>query len=125
MSGANSILGISGAGGGPASVNALQASGRLGSGLSRAASRLSEGHVAADDVRRALGEFVGGVFIEPVIKDAMKGPFHTEYFDGGRGEEVFAGQLAGELGKRIGRAMANDFGAQLVDAVARRVTAGA
>jgi len=82
-------------------------------------------HDTGASLNRTLGEFIGGVFVEPVMKQALQGPFHTKYFDGGRGEEAFRGQLAGELSRRIGRVMASDFGRNLSAALERRMGASA
>ncbi len=74
-----------------------------------------------DELRRRLGEFVGGVFFGPVLQEMQKSPFKTRYSDGGRGEAAFAGQLALELSKRAGRSAANGFASQWIGTIERRI----
>ncbi|WP_428388811.1 hypothetical protein [Mucisphaera sp.] len=66
--------------------------------------------VASDDteaverqVRDSAEKMIAGMFIEPVLKQLRNGPFKTEMFSGGMGEEVFGAQLDTELSMRMAR----------------------
>ncbi len=59
------------------------------------------------DLRRRVGEFVGDIFYGTLMRQMYASKLKGEQFHGGRGEEVFQGQLGMELAKRMGRA-AND-----------------
>ncbi len=58
--------------------------------------------------------------VGPVIRQMQDSPFKTKFAHGGRGEEVFGGQLALELSKRVGRTLAERMPAAWVEAVADR-----
>ena len=53
--------------------------------------------------RKLMGEFVGNSFYGVLMKQMNESKIKGKYFHGGRGEEAFRGQLAMELGKRMGQ----------------------
>ncbi len=55
-------------------------------------------------IREHIGEFVGNVFYGTLIREMQASKLKGEYFHGGRGEEVFQGQLGMEIAQRLGRA---------------------
>jgi len=56
-------------------------------------------------LRRAVDELVGVTFFAPMLKMAHNSAIKGKYGHGGRGEEIFQGQLDLELAKRAGRGM--------------------
>lgn len=75
-------------------------------GLQALADGMSDG-AAGDALRRRVGEFVGSVFYGTLLRQMQQSSLKGEYMHGGRGEEVFQGQLGLEIAQRLGRA-AND-----------------
>ncbi|HVP10116.1 MAG TPA: hypothetical protein VMV94_02900 [Phycisphaerae bacterium] len=59
------------------------------------------------DVRTRVGEFVGSIFYGTLLREAQKSSLKGKYMHGGRGEEVFQGQLNQEIAKKLGRAQNN------------------
>lgn len=57
----------------------------------------------AQSDRKKVGELVGSIFYDTLIKQMQSSGLKSNLFHGGRGEEAFNGQLAGELSSRIGR----------------------
>ena len=53
--------------------------------------------------RKRVGELVGNVFYGTLIKQMQASKLKGTVMHGGRGEEVFGGQLGLELAKRMGR----------------------
>lgn len=56
-------------------------------------------------LRQAVDEMVGVTFFAPMLKMAHNSAIKGKYGHGGRGEEIFQGQLDLELAKRAGRGM--------------------
>ncbi len=54
-------------------------------------------------LRQMVNDFVGVTFFEPMLKTAHNSVLKGKYGHGGRGEEIFQGQLDAELAKDIGR----------------------
>lgn len=75
----------------------------------------------AADFRKQIGEFVGNIFYGTLIKQMQESSFKTKYFSGGRGEEVFQGQLGIELAQRLGRSANNPVADKLATAIEKRV----
>lgn len=75
----------------------------------------------ADEFKDRFGEVIGGVFLAPVLQEAQKSPFKTKFSHGGHAEDVFQGQMALELSKKLGRAAVHGFGKELLAAAKRRV----
>ena len=59
------------------------------------------------NVRAQVGEFVGNIFYGTLLREAQKSSLKGKYMHGGRGEEVFQGQLNQELAKKLGQAKNN------------------
>ena len=71
---------------------------------------------AGRKLRTKIDEFVGIVFYGELLKAMQNNPLKGKYGHGGRGEEVFAGQLHQELAQRAGRARSSP----LSDAIYKR-----
>ena len=69
-------------------------------------------------LRRKVGEFVGLTFFAPMLKQASDSRLKGKYGHGGRGEDVFRGQLNELLAQRIGES--GRFG--LVDELVKRLS---
>lgn len=76
--------------------------------------------LAVNPMRERVGEIVGQVFFGTLIKQMQASKLKTDYFRGGRGEEVFQGQLGMELAMRAGRAPGNALSERLYASFARR-----
>jgi Rod binding domain-containing protein len=72
---------------------------------------------ARSALRRAADELVGEVFYGTLLRQMRQSPLKGKYGHGGRGEEVFQGQLDSLLAARAGRAGEST----LVDAVVARL----
>ncbi len=57
-----------------------------------------------ETLRADVGEFVGNVFYGTLLRAMRDSTLKGSYMHGGRGEEVFSGQLHMELAKRMGQA---------------------
>lgn len=55
------------------------------------------------ELREKVGEFLGLTFFAPVLKQASNSVLKGKYGHGGRGEEVFRGQLNELLASRMGK----------------------
>lgn len=73
------------------------------------------------ELRRAVGEFVGNTFYGTLIKQMQASSFKTKYMHGGRGEDVFQGQLGIELAQRLGRSTNNPVADRMLSAIERRL----
>jgi peptidoglycan hydrolase FlgJ len=58
-------------------------------------------------LRKKVGEFVGNIFYGTLLRQMQNSKLKGKYFHGGRGEDVFQGQLGMELASRLGRASNN------------------
>jgi hypothetical protein len=76
-------------------------------------------------LRRKVGEIVGSVFYAHLIAEMEKSTFKTPLMHGGRGEEVFNGQLRQELGRRIGVHHGEPLTERLLAALNHRAKAAA
>ncbi len=76
--------------------------------------------LAVNPLRERVGEIVGQVFFGTLLKQMQASKLKTDYFRGGRGEEVFQGQLGMELAMRAGRAPGNALTERLYASFARR-----
>jgi Rod binding domain-containing protein len=72
----------------------------------------------ADTLREKAREFVGLTFFAPLLKQASNPALKGKYGHGGRGEEVFRGQLNQVLAIRMGQS--GRVG--LADALVKRLT---
>ena len=64
---------------------------------------------ANPELREAFQQFVGETFYGQMLSAMRKTVGKPAYFHGGRGEEVFQGQLDQMLGQRLAEASAGDF----------------
>ena len=81
---------------------------------------LGGGSVDNSTLRAKVSEFIGLTFFAPLLKQASDPVLKGEYMHGGRGEQVFRGQLNELLAVRIGQS--SRLG--IADAVVRRLTLG-
>ena len=75
--------------------------------------------------RKAYGEVVGNMFYGTLLKQMNESKIKGNYFHGGRGEEAFRGQLALELGKRMGQSPTDPLVNRMFEAAEKRLTGGA
>jgi hypothetical protein len=83
------------------------------------------GRLAGDSdeaLRERVGEFVGGVFYGMLLRQMEASKFKGEYMHGGRGEEVFRGQLNQELARRLGSAKNDPIANALYGSIKRSLT---
>jgi hypothetical protein len=71
-------------------------------------------------LRSAAGEAVGSAFYGTMLKMMRNDPFKGKYGHGGRGEEVFAGQLHGIMAEQMGTVMRRGPGEALYKHLARQ-----
>jgi hypothetical protein len=69
-------------------------------------------------LRGMVNEVVGTTFFEPMLKMAHNSVLKGKYGHGGRGEEIWQGQLDGEFARSIGRGVRTD----LADALYRKLS---
>lgn len=74
-------------------------------------------------LRSVIDEAIGTTFFEPLLKTAHNSVLKGKYGHGGRGEEVFQGQLDVELSRCMGRGIKTDLGEALYRKLARQVQA--
>jgi hypothetical protein len=79
-----------------------------------------EAKARARRLRGKIDEFVGIAFYGELLKATRNSSLQGEYGHGGRGEEVFAGQLHMELAQQAGRARRSP----LTDAIYRKLIDG-
>lgn len=93
--------------------------------MSSVISPMSEGtRLQAGELTRlhkTAGEVVGSAFFGTLLKMMRNDPLKGRYGHGGRGEEVFAGQLHGLLGERLGTALRRGPGEAVYEHLARPV----
>jgi peptidoglycan hydrolase FlgJ len=68
-----------------------------------------QGKASADEVRDHFTQFVGEAFFGQMIKAMRATTGKPAYFHGGRGEEVFQGQLDQKLAEHLTEASADRF----------------
>lgn len=71
-------------------------------------------------LRQMVDEAVGVTFFEPMLKSAHNSALKGKYGHGGRGEDVFQGQLDAELARSMGRGIKTSLG----EALYRKLTKG-
>lgn len=62
-----------------------------------------------DELREAFDDFVGQTFFQQMLSAMRKTVDKPAYFDGGRTEEVFQGQLDQVLSEQMSKASAKQF----------------
>ncbi len=60
-------------------------------------------------LHQAVNEVVGSTFFGELLKISRNSPLKGKYGHGGRGEEIFGGQLDAELARRVGQGMPNSL----------------
>lgn len=88
---------------------------KLQDSVARAAGSESQGEVRRKDV----GEFVGNIFYGTLLREMSDSKLKGKYFHGGRGEEVFRGQLNMELAKRMGQSAGDPIAEKMYEALNR------
>ena len=73
------------------------------------------------EIRTKVGEFVGSIFYGTLLREAQKSTLKGKYMHGGRGEEVFKGQLNEELARKLGRSQNNPITDRLSESIERRL----
>ena len=71
--------------------------------------------------RKLAGEFVANAFYGTLLKQMNESKIKGKYFHGGRGEEVFKGQLSMEIAKRIGQSPTEPLGNAFFAALQKRL----
>ena len=69
----------------------------------------------ADSMRDRVGEVVGQIFYGTLLREMQASKLKGRFGHGGRGEEVFQGQLGMELAMRIGRSGNNAIADRLYE----------
>ncbi len=72
-------------------------------------------------VRQRVGEVVGDVFYGALLRQVQNSRLKGAYFHGGRGEDVFQGQLNIELARKIGQAGNNPIADRLTKTIQMRL----
>lgn len=78
---------------------------------------------AIDELRDTVNKVVGTVFYEPLLRSTRNSSLRADIGHGGRGEEVFQGQLDQILAERVGLASGGSLSQSLVDRFARAARA--
>lgn len=73
------------------------------------------GGAQADAMRDRVGEVVGQIFYGTLLREMQASKLKGRFGHGGRGEEVFQGQLGIELAMRIGRSGNNAIADRLYE----------
>lgn len=69
-------------------------------------------------LKQVVNEFVGTTFFEPMLKAAHNSKLKGKYGHGGRGEDIFQGQLDAELARSMGQGIKTNLG----EAIYRKLT---
>ncbi len=77
--------------------------------------------VANPKLREQVGDFVGTIFYGTLLSQLQDSKFKSEYFHGGRGEEIFKGQLYQEYARRIGRSPNDPMSNRIYEAMTRHL----
>ncbi len=76
--------------------------------LAGQAAKAKYGH-SAEEVREHFTQFVGETFYGQMLKSMRQTVGKPAYFDGGRGEEVFRGQLDQQMAQELAKSSAHQF----------------
>lgn len=71
-------------------------------------------------LRQTVNEVVGVTFFEPMLRAAHNSALKGKYGHGGRGEEIFQGQMDAHLAREMGRGVRTSLG----DALYRKLSRG-
>ncbi|MBI4580431.1 MAG: rod-binding protein [Planctomycetes bacterium] len=72
-------------------------------------------------LRQMANEVVGAAFFGPLLKTAHNSVLKGKYGHGGRGEEIFQGQLDAELARSIARGVRTNLAETLYRKLTRQV----
>ncbi len=75
-------------------------------------------------LRAVVGEMVGVTFFGQMLKVAQNNPFKADFAHGGRGEELFRGQLNMELSRRAGKGLRGGLADRITDYYTRYLRGG-
>ncbi len=75
------------------------------------------------ELRGMVNEVVGVTFFGQMLKMAQNNPFKANYMQGGRGEDMFRGQLNMELAGHVGRGVHTGLGENIYNQLSRYVKA--
>ena len=76
-----------------------------------------------DKLREVVGEMVCVTFFGQMLKIAQSNPFKADFAQGGRGEEMFRGQLDMELARRAGKGLRGGLTERITDYYTRHLGA--
>ncbi len=93
----------------------------ISEGLAARARQAAAPSGGRENLRQVVGEFVGNIFYGTMLRQMQSSKFKTKYLNGGRGEEIFQGQLGMELAKRLGRSVSNPAANKLFESIERRL----
>ena len=83
-----------------------------------------QGGESAKQIREHVGEFVGTVFYGTLMRQMEDSSIKGKYGHGGRGEEIFQGQLNMELAKRMGRSPNDPIANCMYESIMRHLGKG-
>jgi flagellar protein FlgJ len=83
-----------------------------------AAKAAPEAAESNNELKDAFSNFVGQTFYSQMLSTLRKSVEKSEYFNGGRGEEVFQGQLDQVLVEKLTEASADNFAGPMFDVFA-------
>lgn len=73
------------------------------------------------ELRGMVDEAVGVTFFGQMLKMAQNNPFKADYMQGGRGEQVFRGQLNMELARHVGRGVQTGLSQAIYEQLSQHV----
>ena len=77
-------------------------------------------HPKRRELEELTGQIVGRVFLGTLLAQMRSSSFKGKYGHGGRGEEVFAGQLDGIIAERAGGSLKSGLGKALLNHLAKQ-----
>lgn len=72
-------------------------------------------------LREQVGDFVGTIFYGTLLSQMQDSKIKGKYFHGGRGEDIFKGQLYMEYAKRIGRSPNDPMSNHIFESMTRHL----
>lgn len=88
-------------------------------GIEQFAAQTERQGLPKKELRKLVGEFVGNVFYGTLLRQMQNSTIKGKYFHGGKGEDVFKGQLHMELARRMGRAPGDPIANRMYEAMTR------
>lgn len=96
-------------------INAISAATTTGEAMS------PERQQKLRQLRKTVNEVVGVTFFAPVLKSAHNSVLKGKYGHGGRGEDIFQGQMDLELARSMGGSVGNNLTEAMFKSFARHV----